>query len=388
MLGFRRQLRIHEDPVVRSFIQRHVASPETFVSRIDGSDEMFLFDLALNKGDRRRTAIGYYTLGARIFSAIKQIGDWHCGGLETVPSFLDFASGYGRSTRFLSRVLPPSSIWACDIYAKAVDFQKRSYGVNGIVSVPDPARFPGDRKFDYIFASSFFTHMPQETFGAWMKTLFELLTPQGILAFSTHDFSLIPPAVARPDAGILFATTSESRTLPGSQYGSTYVNERFVGEVVAEVTAGKGMLHRIERGLCYFQDIYVLASRLNRGFAELGFLHEPRGFLDLWAEGSDDGIRLAGWAADLNPGGSIKEVSVQSGDRIIATVAPGHDRPDVAEYFNCPSAAFSGWRCQIDRRAVRWNDTFEISATNHLGARTVIVFDYPKLVRRRCPVRR
>jgi SAM-dependent methyltransferase len=380
-------LRIHEDPVVQSFIRRHVASPETFFSRIDRRDEMFLFDLGVLKGDRRQTAIGYYTIGARILSAIRQIGDWHFGRLESVPSFLDFASGYGRSTRFLSRVIPPSHIWACDIYADAVGFQQRSYGVNGIVSVPDPARFPRDRKFDYIFVSSFFTHMPQGTFGAWMKALFELLTPQGILAFSTHDFSLLPPTVERPATGILFAASSESRTLPGGQYGSTYVNEQFVTAVVDEVTAGRGRLHRIERGLCYFQDIYVLAAGLNRGFDELAFLHEPVGFLDYWEEGRGGGIRLVGWAADLNPGGSIREVSICSGDRILATVAPGHDRADVAEHYNRPSATRSGWECEVDKSAVRRDDVFEITATNHVGARTVVACDYPELVRRRCAVR-
>src|ERR1017187_7725819 len=119
--------RAHDDPVVQSFIRQHVPSPNTFVSRIDEDDEMFLFDLHHNKGDRRRTAIGYYTVGSRIFGAIKQIADWHFQGLQNVGSFLDFASGYGRSTRFLSRELPPARIWACDIYPKAVAFQKRHY---------------------------------------------------------------------------------------------------------------------------------------------------------------------------------------------------------------------------------------------------------------------
>lgn len=390
MFGFHRQLRIHEDPIVKSFIRRHVASPETFVSRIDRDDEMFLFDLKIHKGDRRRTAIGYYTIGARIFSAIRQIGTWRFGQLESVASFLDFASGYGRSTRFLSRELPPSRIWACDIYPDAVDFQRRSYGVNGIVSVADAAQFPGTRKFDYIFASSFFTHMPRETFGVWLKTLFELLTPQGILAFSTHDFSLLPPTVARPATGIHFATRSESRTLPGSQYGSTYVNEQFVRQVADEATEGRGQLHRIERGLCCFQDIYVLAGTLNQGCSELEFNHDPvpLGYLDRWAEGPDGVIHLAGWAADLSPGGSIKEVSVVSGDRVIATLVPDQDRVDVAEHFNCPSVLRSGWQCQVDSSAIRSSDAFEVTATSNLGNSTIIVCDYPKLVRRRCAIRK
>lgn len=387
MFGFGRALKIHEDPVVRSFVRRLVASPRTFESRIDKNDEMWLFDLRANKGDRRRTAIGYFTIGSRILSSIRQIGAWHFGKLGNVGSFLDFACGYGRSTRFLCLELPPDRIWACDIYAEAVAFQQHSYGVNGIVSVPDPASFPSDRKFDYIFASSFFTHMPEKTFGTWLRTLFELLTPGGVLAFSTHDFALIPPGVARPATGILFATSSESRTLPGSQYGSTYVNEQFVRRVVDEVIPGRGRLHRVERGLCTFQDIYILAPRLNREFSELAFHHDPTGYLDAWVEGPNGQIRLAGWAADLNPGGSITEISFLSGDRLLATAVPDHDRVDVAEHLQCPAATRSGWQCRLDARAIASDECFEVSATNHVGDRTVIAFDYPRLVRRRCAIR-
>ena len=377
-------LNVHEDPVVQSFLRRQVASPRTFVSRIHKNDEMFLFDLKANDGDQRRTAIGYYTLGARICTAIRQVATWHFGRLENVESFLDFACGYGRSTRFLGQMLPPDRIWACDISPEAVEFQRRNLGVNGIVSVPDPAGFPTAQKFDYVFASSFFTHMPERTFGTWLRTLRGLLTPRGILAFTTHDFSLIPPSTAKPAAGILFSKRSESRTLPGSQYGSTYVSERFVREVVDEVTAGRGRLHRIERGLCHFQDLYLLADTLNREFAELEFSHDPVGYLDRWKEGPGGVIELAGWAADLNAGGSVKEVAFVSGDRLVGTAAPGHDRPDIAEYLQCPSARRSGWTCRIGRHEISPDGVFEASVTNHVGHRTVIVCDYPEAISRRC----
>ena len=234
-----RKSKSDEDPVVRSFIRQHIPSPQTFVSRIDEDDEMFLFDLQANKGDRRRTSIDYYTIGACIFDAIKQIAAWHFRGIHNVGSFLDFACGYGRSTRFLSRELTPSRIWACDIYPKAVAFQKWHYGVNGIVSVPDPTNFPMDRKFDYIFASSFFTHMPETTFARWMETLYGLLTEHGILVFSTRDASMIPPSLETPPTGILFLAHSESRTLDTNQYGSTFVDAEFVSRVANGVTAGK-----------------------------------------------------------------------------------------------------------------------------------------------------
>ena len=361
--------------MVRSFIRQHIPSPKTFVSLIDEDDEMFLFDLQVNKGDRRRTAIGYYTIGSRILGAIRQIAEWHFRGIQNVGSFLDFACGYGRSTRFLCRELAPSRIWACDIYPNAVAFQKRHYGVSGIDSVPDPANFRKERKFDYIFASSFFSHMPEATFVRWMETLYGLLTERGILVFSTHDASMIPPSLETPPTGILFLASSESRTLDTDQYGSTFVDEAFVSRVAKGVTAGKARLHRIKWGLVCYQDIYILTKGLNRDFSELNFVHDPIGCLDSGEPGPDGRVYLRGWAADINPWASIKEVQFVSRGRVIEAVAPSHDREDVAAFFQRPSALRSGWSCNLKHDRVTSGDIVEIKVVNHKGESRIIAYD-------------
>jgi SAM-dependent methyltransferase len=366
---------VDADPVVRSYISRHIHSPKTFVSRIDENDEMFLFDLQAHKGDRRQTAIGYYTIGSRIVGAIRQIADWHFGGLQNVDSFLDFACGYGRSTRFLIREMPPSRIWACDIYADAIKSQTRYHGVNGIVSVADPADFPKDVKFDFIFSSSFFSHMPETTFARWIETLYNLLTPRGILVFSTHDISLIPPSVVPRPKGIWFVPISESRTLDKNQYGVTHVDEQFVTEVVDRVTRGEGHLHRIERGLVCFQDLYILAKGLNREFSDLGFVHDPSGCLDSRQISPGGEAVLSGWAADINTGGSIKEIQVLSNGDIIKTVTPSHDRPDVAAHLQRASALHSGWTCHLGLDQVRRDQIIEVKVINNKKTSLIISYD-------------
>jgi SAM-dependent methyltransferase len=365
-----------DDPVVANYIREHFPSPETFVSRIDENDEMFLYDLQINKGDRRRTAIGYYTTGARIFDAIKQIGDWHFQGLRNVGSFLDFAGGYGRSTRFLRRELSPRRIWACDIYPKAVAFQKRHYGVNGVVSVPDPARFPKTRKFDFIFASSFFTHMPESTFARWMEILYGLLTDRGILVFSTHDTSMIPPSVPVPETGILFLASSESQTLDHNQYGSTYVSADFVSRIVDSVTAGRAHLHRINRGLVCFQDIYIVAKLLHQDFAALKFLHDPAGHLETFQSTGTDEVYMSGWAADFNAGGSIDKIQVLSNGTLIGTTVPRHNRPDVAAHFQLPSVLRSGWSIHLSSAEFRHENIIEVKCINTSGKNFTFAFNY------------
>jgi hypothetical protein len=83
-------------------------------------------------------------------------------GREDV-SLLEFAAGYGCVTRHLRDALPQADITACDIHNAAVRFIEDQFGIDAIGSISDPDKFSLDRKFDVVFALSFFSHMPKET---------------------------------------------------------------------------------------------------------------------------------------------------------------------------------------------------------------------------------
>jgi hypothetical protein len=217
--------------------------------------------------------------------------------------------------------------------------------------------------------------MPESTFSHWMERLYGLLTDCGILVFSTHDASLLPPTVEFPASGIMFMEASESRTLDLSQYGSNYVNRQFVTRAVDSVTGGKAHLHRIERGIDRFQDIYIVARKLNRDFSDLKFVHDPGGFFDGGELSADGTACLNGWAADFNPGGTIKEIQFLTKGKVIATVVPSYDRPDVAKAFGRPALLHSGWTCNLRRDLVRLKDIIEIKVVNGTGQSSIIAYD-------------
>jgi SAM-dependent methyltransferase len=219
-----------ENPVIKAFIREQAKFPEDFKLNICEDDEMYLFALSNVKDDRERALVRYYAIGRRILDTVKQVVAWHFGSFENVPSFLDFACGYGRFTRFLIQEMPPERVWVSDIYANAVKFQTEYLGVSGIVSTGKPENYLIDRKFDCILANSFFSHMPERTFTSWLQNLYNLLTPNGILMFSVHDECLRAPNVEMPAKGILFSPRSESQSLDQEEYGTTYVNEQFVRE--------------------------------------------------------------------------------------------------------------------------------------------------------------
>ncbi len=361
-----------ENPVIKAFIRDRAKFPEDFKQNICEDDEMYLFSLSNVKDDRDRALVRYYAIGRRILDTVKQVVDWHFGSFENVPSFLDFACGYGRFTRFLIQEMPPEKIWVSDIYANAVKFQTEYLGVSGIVSTGKPENYLIERKFDCILANSFFSHMPEKTFTSWLQNLYDLLTKDGILMFSVHDESLLESHVEMPAKGILFSADSESQSLDKEEYGTTYVTEKFVREIVDRVSGGKAFVHRIEKGICRFQDLYLVTTQLNKDFSSLKFSHHPEGYVDVAALTTKDNLYLEGWAADVNEDGRIEEVQVLVNGELVEKCEPFYNRSDVAGYFKTDAALQSGWRCYLPKNTVTPQDVLMVKAINNYGAEWIM----------------
>ena len=363
-----------ENPVIKAFIRDQAKFPEDFKLNICQDDEMYLFSLTnvADGDDGTRALVRYYAIGRSVLDTVKQVVAWHFGSFENVPSFLDFACGYGRFTRFLIQEMPPEKIWVSDIYANAVKFQTEYLGVSGIVSTGKPENYLIDRKFDCILANSFFSHMPERTFTNWLQNLYDLLTPNGILMFSVHDQCLLQPHIEMPAKGILFSPESESQSLDKEEYGTTYVTENFVREIVEKVSGGKAFVHRIKKGICRFQDLYVVTNQLVRDFSELKFNHQPGGYIDVAAFTSKGSLYLEGWAADVNLGGRIEEVQVLVNGEVVQRCEPFYDRPDVAAHFQKDAILQSGWNCYLPKNTVTPQDVLIVKAINNYGGEWIL----------------
>lgn len=90
------------------------------------------------------------------------------------------------------------------------------------------------RTFDVVFALSFFSHMPDRTFDAWLRVLHDALAPGGLLVFTTHGrvayVNSGRPALA-PD-GYWFVRYSEQKDLPVEDFGTMVVTPRYVAEAL------------------------------------------------------------------------------------------------------------------------------------------------------------
>jgi hypothetical protein len=318
---------------------------------------MFAYALHSLRGSREAAAILYFSQGHQIFQTLREAAIGQFGALAEVSSFLDFASGWGRLTRFLVTELAPERVSVCEIDPAAVRFQSETFGVSGWVSTSDPAGFHPDREYSLILAASFFSHLPAATFAPWAKALSSALAPGGLLLFSTHGPDLLDPSERALPEGILYRRQSETERLDPGDYGTSYVSERFVREALWQAAGGEAAVAAYPRGLCGHQDLYTVSrpageTRPRRPAAITLF---PRGELDLFTLENDGTLVFGGWAADENGESSLSEVELLVGGVVVDRAIPG-----------------ARWRFERKRDLLSPDDVILVRAVNARGFQNII----------------
>jgi len=340
------------------FIQDQTLFPDTFNSTICDQDEMYLFALA-NHGTPDRACIRYYFNGRRIVDTVRQVLNWHFRELNSISSFLDFASGYGRFTRFLVQEIPPQNLWISDIYAPAVQFQTEQFGVQGIVSTTYPQDYPIQKSFDAILACSFFSHLPETTFLTWLQKLYSLLSPQGILMFSVHDRDLFPPHLAISPSDILFIPNSESRSLDVNEYGTSYVGESFVAQSLKTISQGQAFYSRIPKGICGYQDLYLVTRTPQKPLSSMQFSHHPQGKIERCELTPEGNLLLTGTVSEINPNGQLDSIFVSINGQFIENGLFAFKSTDADNKWS--------WSYQLPLAEISRQDIILIKAINRQG---------------------
>ncbi len=358
-------------PSTAAFLSRCLDAPGALELRIHAEDEMFLREMADAAGDKDLATWRYLRTGDLLARAVRQSVEWKFGGFGNLTSLLDFACGYGRVTRFLACKMPADRIWVSDIYPGAVAFQRQQFGVNGFVSVSDPAKLDVNRTFDCILVISLFSHLPADLFEAWLARLAGLVRETGMLIFSVHDASLLPPDLSLTEAGFRFVEESESRTLSKQQYGTMYVSEAFVRSTAASVKPGHELL-RIPRAFGSFQDVYLLSGGGCSSLAPFRYNYGPIGALES-VEIRGNRLHVEGRAADLTEGSHVS-VSVSLNGTIIGTCRPEIPRPDVAKWTGFQNSLISGFSLTMNLpRGYSESDLLLVEASSSLSSFSYIL---------------
>lgn len=207
------------------------------IAQIDPRDDIFRF---FENHERARNPIReYLSDGWRTLSELLLLLDKLNISLSNCGSFLEFASGFGRFTRHLVTAVDSSRLCVSDVVDGSVDFLRETFGVAGFYSSLDPLKIKVERKFEIIFVLSLFSHLPEESWQPWITALMSMLEPGGVLIFTTHgDRASSDMGYMIPDSGYRFVPSSESQTLDGACYGTTFASEQYVRTVLGQAAAG------------------------------------------------------------------------------------------------------------------------------------------------------
>jgi SAM-dependent methyltransferase len=325
-------------PMVDALLAPRVPRWEALNRAIDERDDMLDFAFKLFEFDRDAALANYFHNGFEQFQLVRHIASWR----PHPRTMLDFASGYGRLTRFLVHEQLADDVTVSDILEGAMKFQASQFGVRTILSTPAAEDFQPAGKYELIFVASLFTHLPPATFTAWLRKLAELLEPEGLLVFSVHDQSIAPVKVE----GIAFESYSESRVLDANDYGSTWVTEAYVRDEVAAIDPNLTCV-RLPRALSEWQDVYVVSPapiddprprRVAKGFVESPEIDEK-------------GVMFTGWAT--MGAEAVDRVEVRVDNVLVGTAREFHHREDVGIFLGTDEAKRSGWSCFVPHSALR-----------------------------------
>ncbi len=243
-------------PTLQLTIKKY-ATETGVMSNIHDIDYIFRFLLEMMPSSE--AVASYFQDGANSGKKLSKILEELKIERTSKTALLEFASGYGMVTRHLLKELSPIRIVSCDIHQQAIDFLHSTLGVETILSKSVPEEIKWQDSYDVVFALSFFSHMPDHSFGRWLKTLFDALKPNGYLIFTTHGISstklknLTIPA----EKGFLFVPMSEQKDLNENEYGSSYVTSKYVKQQVKHYLHAD-ILSLTEAAWWNHQDLYII----------------------------------------------------------------------------------------------------------------------------------
>lgn len=224
-------------------------------------DFIFRFLLSHRGFADRAGAIEYYFRdGRKSVETLRRVL-WELGYEDRDPaSLLEFASGYGCVTRHAAHMFPGTDWTACDIHRDAVDFVARELGVASVLSAHAPEELSAPRRYEVVFALSFFSHMPELSWGRWLKALYGLVEEGGYLIFTTHGQASAKhfgnPDI--PPSGIWFKPESEQKDLDVGGQAQSIVTPEFVERAVQRELGRTLALRKL--GFWWgHQDLYVVA---------------------------------------------------------------------------------------------------------------------------------
>ena len=150
-----------------------------------------------------------------------------------------------------------------DIKKESIDWQKKHFGFQTVISENKVEHFNPSVKFDVVFVGSLFTHLPEMLFKEWLEKLMNLLTTNGTLIISTFDINVHGKEY---DSSFKYLEMSEDRlfnslnsSIKGeNKYGITYTTPKYIYDQLHQLNVKEDQIERYPLAFGKIQDIYII----------------------------------------------------------------------------------------------------------------------------------
>lgn len=231
--------------------------------------EMLKYIRTVEKEEQRAIDLYFQTTEFTVDSLLRFLAEEQVDPAE--KTILDFASGYGRFTRYFVKLF--REVTVSDIETSMLDFCRREFDVQSFRS---SAQAPGviekrSEKYDVVFCFSLFTHLNDRVWADWLAKLFALVANRGFLIISTHGYELfeklniVPPGSADRQPEFLFLQGNETAgRLDPSYYGSFVVKDEFVQRAIRQIKDIQFIKHYEMGEFDLYHDIYIFQNNAGK----------------------------------------------------------------------------------------------------------------------------
>lgn len=238
---------------------REAASSLNVSDKVHDNDPIFRFLIANPAFSSTAAAVSYYfNDGANSARKIRRAIEKYVPA-QGARRILEFASGYGPVTRHAVRELAQHELHACDTHPDAVAFLQGELGAKSLLSSAQPQSLVFPVQYDFIYALSFFSHVPDRTWGDWIRRLVDALVPDGVLLFTTHgriSRKFFPDAVL-DERGYWFSGDGGGSEPESADRGQAITSLGYVESRISEIENCE-MICFEQAGWWDHQDVYVL----------------------------------------------------------------------------------------------------------------------------------
>lgn len=126
----------------------------------------------------------YYRVGLQVAQIVKENSQRDLNNPNV--SILDFASGFGRGTRFIKSFFPKAQLFTSELQDPANIFCASTFNSTSFASQVNYSELPVQTTFDAIWVGSLVTHLSEADTEILLDYLRNSLKPDGVLIVSNH----------------------------------------------------------------------------------------------------------------------------------------------------------------------------------------------------------